>query len=105
MKQTTVFEATKPTDKIVSTSVSFAGGHDLEMSDNEFINTFRCHKGKEAEKTILAHILIKSFFISSPCEGVSGVRGNRNPRVFGPFDSKRTLLLFAEEKLNFICPS
>ena len=48
---TTVFETTKPTDKILSASVSFAGGQNLEMSDNKFIDAFRCRKGKEVEKT------------------------------------------------------
>jgi len=48
---TTVFETTKPTDKILSASFSAAGGQNLEMPDNKFINAFRCRKGEEVEKT------------------------------------------------------
>jgi len=48
--QSTVFETTKPTDKILSASFSSAGGQNLEMSDNRFIDTFRCRKGEEVEK-------------------------------------------------------
>ena len=46
-----VFETTKPTDKILSASVPFAGGQNLEMPDNKFINAFRCRKGEDVEKT------------------------------------------------------
>ena len=41
---------------------------------------FRQHKDEEAEKTILAHIFIKSFFISSPRRG-RWVRGIATPEL------------------------
>jgi len=46
-----VFETTKPTDKILSASFSSAGGQNLEMSDDKFIDTFRWCKGKAGSKT------------------------------------------------------
>ena len=63
-----VFEVTKPTAKIVPTSVSFAGGHDLEKPDNRFINAFRWRKGKETEKTTLAYLIQQNNLFLRPGE-------------------------------------
>ena len=42
---------------------------------------------------------------SSPLRGRLGGRGNRNPRVFGSFDSKRTSPSFAPERASPRCSS
>ena len=56
---------------------------------DKFIDSFRCHKSEEVEKTKPEQLKITTTDKRSPCEVVWGL-GNRNPKTFGSFGYKRT---------------
>ena len=85
-----VFTTTKPTGKILSASFSSAGGQNLEMPDNKFINAFRWRKGKAVSKTKLNQLKKIALERYTPLRGRFGGVGNRNPGTFGSFGYKRT---------------